>query len=59
MKYQKGEANTYLSRVKEQVDASKAVAEAEGVVVPTTVEDYVIAFKPGTCGPRNLHSFVG
>ena len=46
MKYQKGETNTYLTRVTAQVEASKAIAEAEGVVVPTTVEDYCISSKP-------------
>lgn len=46
MKYQKGETNTYLSRVTAQVEASKAIAESEGVVVPTTVEEYCISSRP-------------
>ncbi|KAK0418682.1 hypothetical protein QR680_013709 [Steinernema hermaphroditum] len=44
-KWKAGESSIYEMTVKQQVEESKKEAEREGIVVPTTVEDYCIKEK--------------
>jgi len=45
-KESKGKDKEYENIIKKQVNISKLEAEKDGVIVPTTLEDYVVKAKP-------------
>lgn len=45
-KWRNGESDDYKRRVRAEVEATKKAAEDDGVVIPLTMEEYIIKHKP-------------